>query len=65
MIIVSSDLPELMGVCHRILVFSNGRITGEVQRAEFGQERILSLAYQEYVRDRITQAGPGSTAHTP
>jgi ribose transport system ATP-binding protein len=50
-VIVSSDLPELMGICHRILVFSNGRITGDVPRAEFGQERILSLAYQEYVRN--------------
>ncbi len=54
-VIVSSDLPELMGICHRILVFSNGRITGEVPRPEFGQERILSLAFQEYVRG---PAGP-------
>jgi ribose transport system ATP-binding protein len=43
-----------MGICHRILVFSDGRITGDVPRAEFAQERILSLAYQEYVRN-VTQ----------
>ncbi|TIT73545.1 MAG: sugar ABC transporter ATP-binding protein [Mesorhizobium sp.] len=49
-IMVSSDLPELMGMCHRIIVFSKNRIVGEVPRAEFDQERILSLAYQEYVR---------------
>jgi ribose transport system ATP-binding protein len=55
MVIVSSDLPELMGVCHRVLVFSGGRLTGEVPREGFSQERILSLAYQEYVRGR----GPG------
>lgn len=48
-IIVSSDLPELLGLCHRILVFSKGRITGKLERQEFDQERILSLAYQEYV----------------
>jgi len=48
-VIVSSDLPELLGICHRILVFSNGRITGDVPRSEFGQERILALAYQEYI----------------
>ncbi len=48
-IIVSSDLPELLGVCHRIVVFSNGKITGEVDRSESSQERILSLAYQEYI----------------
>jgi ribose transport system ATP-binding protein len=49
MIIVSSDLPELLGICHRILVFSNGTISGEVQRDEFDQEHILSLAYKEYI----------------
>ncbi|RWF79961.1 sugar ABC transporter ATP-binding protein [Mesorhizobium sp.] len=49
-IMVSSDLPELMGMCHRIIVFSKNKIVGEVPRAEFDQERILSLAYQEYVR---------------
>jgi ribose transport system ATP-binding protein len=63
-LIVSSDLPEIMGICHRILVFSNGRITGEVPRAEFGQERILSLAYQEYVRngDAGAAARPAASA---
>jgi len=49
LIIVSSDLPELMGICHRIMVFSNGKIAGEVARREFDQERILALAYQEYI----------------
>jgi ribose transport system ATP-binding protein len=39
-----------MGMCHRIIVFSKNRIVGEVPRPEFDQERILSLAYQEYVR---------------
>jgi ribose transport system ATP-binding protein len=47
-IFVSSDLPELIGVCHRILVFANGRIVGEVPRAAFDQPRLLSLAYEEY-----------------
>ncbi|WP_237153817.1 sugar ABC transporter ATP-binding protein [Oryzibacter oryziterrae] len=51
-LVVSSDLPELMAICHRILVFSGGRIAGEVTRAEFDQNRILSLAYEEYGRAR-------------
>jgi ribose transport system ATP-binding protein len=50
-IIVSSDLPELMGICHRILVFSNGSITGELDRREFDQEQILALAYTEYIKN--------------
>jgi ribose transport system ATP-binding protein len=49
-ILVSSDLPELLGICHRILVFSNGKITGEVDRKEFNQQEILSMAYQEYIK---------------
>lgn len=48
-IVVSSDLPEIMGISHRIVVFSNGKVAGEVMRDEFDQERILSMAYQEYL----------------
>jgi ribose transport system ATP-binding protein len=47
-VVVSSDLPELVGICHRIIVFAHGRIVGEVPRAEFDQQRILSLAYEEF-----------------
>lgn len=49
-IVVSSDLDELIGVSHRILVFSNGKITGELNRDDFDQEKILSYAYEEYIR---------------
>ncbi|NCD41094.1 MAG: sugar ABC transporter ATP-binding protein [Bacteroidia bacterium] len=48
-IMVSSDLPELLGVCHRILVFSDGKITGELDRKEFDPESILKLSYSEYL----------------
>ena len=43
-LIVSSELPELMGVCHRIYVMSGGEITGEVNAAEATQEQIMMLA---------------------
>jgi ribose transport system ATP-binding protein len=46
LIVVSSDLPELMLLCHRIAVVSRGRISGELTREEFDQESILTLAYQ-------------------
>ncbi|MCO6052211.1 sugar ABC transporter ATP-binding protein [Mesorhizobium sp. RP14(2022)] len=49
-VMVSSDLPELIGMCHRIIVFSNGKLVGELSRSDFDQERILSLAYQEHVQ---------------
>ena len=49
---ISSDLPELIAISHRILVFAKGRVVGEVPRAEFDQHRILSMAYEEYGRER-------------
>lgn len=48
-IVVSSDLDELVGISHRILVFSDGKITGELERKDFNQEKILSYAYEEYL----------------
>jgi ribose transport system ATP-binding protein len=53
-IIVSSELPELMGICHRMLVFSNGRITGELERKDFDQERILKYAFSGYIAKERT-----------
>lgn len=49
-IMISSDLPELTGICHRIAIFSNGRITGELDRRDFDPEKILSLSYKEYLK---------------
>ena len=43
-LMVSSELPELMGVCHRIYVMSGGEITGEVDAASTTQEEIMTLA---------------------
>ena len=49
---ISSDLPELIAISHRIIVFAKGRVVGEVPRAEFDQHRILSLAYEEFALER-------------
>ncbi len=43
-IMVSSEMPELLGVCDRILVMSGGRLAGEVIPNETTQEEIMSLA---------------------
>jgi ribose transport system ATP-binding protein len=43
-IMASSELPELLGMCDRILVFHEGRITGELARADFSEEAIMRLA---------------------
>ncbi len=41
---ISSDLPELLGMCDRIAVMCEGRITGTLTRDEATQERIMTLA---------------------
>lgn len=43
-LLVSSDLPELFALSHRVLVVSNGRIVGEMQREEFDARTMISLA---------------------
>ncbi|HUR04308.1 MAG TPA: sugar ABC transporter ATP-binding protein, partial [Nonomuraea sp.] len=46
-IMISSDLLEVMGISDRIVVMRGGGIMGELTRAEATQERILSLAFGE------------------
>jgi ribose transport system ATP-binding protein len=43
-IMISSELPEILGMSDRILVMHEGRITGELTRAEATQEKIMHLA---------------------
>ncbi len=44
---ISSELEELLGVCDRMLVMSNGEIQATFVRAEFDKERILRAAFRE------------------
>ena len=43
-IMVSSEMPELLGVCDRIVVMSGGRVAGEVNACNTTQEEIMTLA---------------------
>jgi ribose transport system ATP-binding protein len=52
-IMISSELPEILRMSHRILVMCEGRITGELASAEATQERIMTLATQ---RDSVAAA---------
>ncbi len=45
-LLISSELEELMGLCDRIVVMSKGEITGGFGRAEFAQEPILHAAFK-------------------
>lgn len=46
-ILISSELPEIIGMCDRILVMRHGRITGELSAAEATQEKIMQYATLE------------------
>ena len=41
---ISSDMPELIGICDRIYAMREGTISGELPRERFSQEAILDLA---------------------
>jgi ABC-type sugar transport system ATPase subunit len=48
-ILVSSELPELMNVCHRIVVMSGGRVQDELCQPEFAERRILAGAFAAHM----------------
>ncbi len=43
-LVVSSDLPEVLGISDRVMVMKEGAVTGELQRHEFKEQTALSLA---------------------
>ena len=43
-IMISSELPELIGICDRIYIVSEGSIAGMLSRSEFSQESIMQFA---------------------
>jgi ABC-type sugar transport system ATPase subunit len=53
-IVTSSELPELLALCDRILVLCEGRVTGELGRAEATEQRIMDLATR---RQRMEEMG--------
>jgi ribose transport system ATP-binding protein len=57
-LLVSSDLKELMAVCNRILVMSAGRVAGAFERDNWSQEAIMNAAFSGYV-----QTSGGVVAH--
>ncbi|MFM2479387.1 L-arabinose ABC transporter ATP-binding protein AraG [Celerinatantimonas sp. MCCC 1A17872] len=43
-LVISSDLPEVIGISDRIMVMKDGQLTAELERSEFSEERILEFA---------------------
>ena len=46
-LLVSSDLPEVLGICDRVLVMAQGRIVGELTHEEATQDSVMALAVKE------------------
>ena len=59
-IIVSSELPELMGICHRIYAMSGGRIRDELSLAEFDEKRILEGAFAAHMAPQASPRAVGA-----
>jgi ribose transport system ATP-binding protein len=60
-IMISSELPEVLRMAHRVLVMSEGRITGELSHFEATQESVMHLATLQTnspVPDSTSKAGP-------
>lgn len=55
-LMISSELPEILGMSDRILVMRAGRLVGELRREEATQERIMALAM-----GLVSENGPGMT----
>ena len=46
-IVVSSEMPELLGLCDRIIVLHEGKMMGEVRREDFDQETLMKWAFAQ------------------
>lgn len=56
-IMISSELPEILRMSHRILVMCEGRITGELSAAEATQEKIMTYATMRESTSASLQTG--------
>jgi len=51
-LVISSELPELLGICDRIYTLAFGRITGDVPIADADQENLMTLMTLERTNER-------------
>ncbi|MEE1823741.1 sugar ABC transporter ATP-binding protein, partial [Streptomyces sp. BE20] len=58
-LVISSELPEVLGLADRIVVMQNGRITGELDREHATEEAILNLAMADDIA-AATAPAPGA-----
>jgi L-arabinose transport system ATP-binding protein len=54
-LVISSELPEVLGLADRVIVMQNGRVTGELDRADASEEAILGLAMAEDLTTSLSE----------
>jgi ABC-type sugar transport system ATPase subunit len=58
-LVISSDLPEVLTISDRILVMRASRLAGEISFDEASEERIMALAALEHIQESAEQKEPG------
>jgi len=57
LLVISSELPEVLGLADRIIVMQGGRVTGELSRQEATEEKVLALAMADDLTAETSPAG--------
>ena len=63
MIVISSEMPELLGMCDRIYVMNEGRFVDEMPAEEASQEKIMASSCAS--RERHTDGRQATANHAP
>ena len=45
-IVISSEMPEIIGLCDRVIVMNKGRVTGELKKEELSENNLIKLAME-------------------
>ena len=64
-IVVSSELEEVLGLAHRVMVMAGGRQQGVLDRADATPERVMDLAVSTSAGEAPTEADPATSVPTP
>ncbi|MGE0285478.1 MAG: multiple monosaccharide ABC transporter ATP-binding protein [Bradyrhizobium sp.] len=64
-VVISSELPELLGICDRIVVMNDGAFVGEFDRADASQERIMHAIMRDMSRRNGMAAGGAQAGGAP
>jgi ribose transport system ATP-binding protein len=57
-VVVTSELPELFNLCHRVVVMSAGRIRDEMPAADFDERRVLRSAFAGHITTQTARVAP-------